>query len=124
MVRILKQDKYNYIYVATKKVALLSSENSKKEARLKVIQKLNEKCRDLSRLKNLNVLRLKIRKVTKKEKKEDRECKILTLVGGPIVIIIEEYRLEVDNYKAKFKRLRQNKVFVDKSFIKNDNINN
>jgi hypothetical protein len=119
---ILKnQEKYNYILVYRRKAILLSKSNSKKEARREAFNVLNTRCRDYSKLDNITILRLKIRKVTNKEKKEDRECTLLTLVGGVLVIIIQEFKIKINELKLKFIKECRDRVFVDKSFLKKNN---
>ena len=62
------QEKYNYILVYKRKSVLLSKSNSKKEARQEAFNVLN-RFKNPLKLDNFTILRLKIRKVTSKEKK-------------------------------------------------------
>ena len=114
------QEKYNYILVYKRKSVLLSKSNSKKEARQEAFNVLN-RFKNPLKLDNFTILRLKIRKVTSKEKKENRECTLLTLIGGILVIIIQEFKIKINELKLKFIKESKDRVFVDKSFLKKNN---
>lgn len=120
---ILKnQDKYYFVGTFGKKGGLLSSSRSKTEARNEAIYKLENKKNILEQLDHLRVFLLTIRKVTKQEKIDHKESEI-SLVGGPIIIIIEEYQVKNKDDKLSFKNLKEslnnrNKVFIDKKYLK------
>ena len=119
---ILKnQEKYHYILVYRNKSAILSKSNSKNEARKEAFNTLNRRCKNPLKLNNISVLRFRIRKVTSKEKKDNRECKILTLIGGTLVIIIQKFKIKITNSKFKFIKDCKDRVFVNKSFLKKNN---
>jgi len=118
---ILKnQEKYNYVIVYKRKAGLLSKSNSKKQAKIELVNRLNEKCKNPLKLDNAIVLRLKIRKVTSKEKKDHRESNFLSLIGGTLVIIIEEIKIKITNLKLKLIKQSKSRVFINKSFLKNN----
>ena len=123
---ILKnQDKYYFVGTFGKKGGLLSSSRSKTEAKNEAIDKLENKKNILEQLDHLRVFLLTIKKVTKEEKIEHKEATI-SLVGGPLVITIEEYQVNNKDSKLSFKNLEEslnnrNKVFVDKKYLKKYN---
>ena len=115
-------DKYHFVATfGNTKSGLLSSSRSKTEAKNVAIKDVENKF-NLDKLDKLRMFLLTIRKVTKEEKKEHEESEI-TLVGGPLVIIIEEYKIINNNGKLSFKNLKQslnnrNKIFIDNNYLK------
>lgn len=119
------QDRYYYVGVFGSKTGLLSSSNSKTEAKKIAMEKLKEKF-NLNKMDKLNIYRITIRKVTKEEKQEDRESEAITLVGGVLLITIEEVNTLVSNDKLSFKiedkeLNNRNKIFVDNKYLKKYN---
>lgn len=119
------QDRYYYVGVFGSKTGFLSSSNSKTEAKKIAMEKLKEKF-NLNKMDKLNIYRITIRKVTKKEKQEDRESEAITLVGGVLLITIEEVNTSVSNDKLTFKiedkeLNNRNKIFVDNKYLKKYN---
>ena len=120
---ILKNnDRYNFVATfGTSKGGFLSSSSSKTEAKNEAIEILEKKF-NLNKIDKLRVFLLTIRKVTKQEKKDHKESEI-SLVGGPLVVIIEEYKASIKNGKLSFKNLKErlnttNKIFIDKRYLK------
>ena len=120
---ILKNiDKYYFVATFGKtKGGFLSSSRSKSEAK-NVATKAIETKLDLDKLHKLRIFLLTIRKVTKEEKKNHEESEI-SEIGGPLVIIIEEYKVINNNGKLSFKNLKErlnntNKIFVDENYLK------
>ena len=120
---ILKNiDKYYFIATFGKtKGGFLSSSRSKTEAK-NVATEIVENKLDLNKLHKLRIFLLTIRKVTKEEKEKHEKSRI-SLIGGPLVIIIEEYKVINNNGKLSFKNLKErlnntNKIFVDKNYLK------
>ena len=120
---ILKNiDKYYFVATFGKsKSGLLSSSRSKTEAKNVAIEAVETRF-NLEKLNKLRIFLLTIRKVTKEEKKEHKESEI-SEIGGPLVIIIEEYKIINNNGKLSFKNLKErlvnrNKIFVDKNYLK------
>ena len=115
-------DKYHFVGTFGKtKGAFLSSSRSKTEAK-NVATELIETKLDLDKLYKLRMFLLTIRKVTKEEIKEHEESEI-TLIDGPLVIIIREYKIINNNGKLNFKNLKEsldnsNKIFVDENYLK------
>ena len=114
-------DKYHFVGTFGKtKGAFLSSSRSKTEAK-NVTTELIETKLDLDKLYKLRMFLLTIRKVTKEEIKEHEESEI-TLIDGPLVIIIREYKIINNNGKLNFKNLKEsldntNKIFVDENYL-------
>lgn len=120
---ILKNiDKYYFIATFGKtKGGFLSSSRSKTEAKNVATEAVETKL-NLDKLHKLRIFLLTIRKVTKEEKKKHEESRI-SLIGGPLVIIIEEYKVINNNGKLSFKNLKErlnnrHKIFVDKKYLK------
>jgi hypothetical protein len=120
---ILKNnDKYHFVATFGKtKGGFLSSSRSKTEAKNNAAEVLENKF-NLDKLDKLRLFLLTIRKVTKQEKKDHKESEI-SEIGGPLVIIIEEYKVINNNGKLSFKNLKEsldntNKVFFDKKYLK------
>ena len=115
-------NKYHFVGTFGKtKGGFLSSSRSKTEAK-NVATELIETKLDLDKLHKLRVFLLTIRKVTEQEKKDHKESEI-SEIGGPLVIIIEEYKVINNNGKLSFKNLKEslnntNKVFFDKKYLK------
>ena len=125
---ILKNnDKYHFVStLGRSKGGFLSSSRSKTEAKNDAAELLETKF-NLDNLDKLRVFLLTIRKVTEQEKKDHKESRI-SEIGGPLVIIIEEYKVINNNGKLSFKNLKErlnnrNKVFFDKKYLKkHDNV--
>ena len=119
---ILKnQDKYYYIGIFKSKAGLLSSSRSKTEAKNDAIKKLEDNF-NLNKLDKLTVYRLTIRKVNSEEKKEHKDPNTLLMIGGVLVIIIEQVDIK-NNNKLSFKTLDQNiggnkKIYIDNEYLK------
>ena len=115
-------NKYHFVStLGKKKGGFLSSSRSKTEAK-NVATELIETKLDLDKLHKLRVFLLTIRKVTKEEIKKHKESRI-SEIGGPLVIIIEEYKVINNDGKLSFKNLKEslnnrNKVFFDKEYLK------
>ena len=115
-------DKYYFVAAfGNTKSGLLSSSRSKTEAKNVAIKDV-ETGFNLEKLDKLRMFLLTIRKVTKEEIKEHKECRI-SLIGGPLVIIIREYKIINNNGKLSFKNLKEslsnvNKIFVDENYLK------
>ena len=115
-------DKYYFVAAfGNTKSGLLSSSRSKTEAKNVAIKDVETRF-NLEKLDKLRMFLLTIRKVTKEEIKKHEECRI-SLIGGPLVIIIEEYKIINNNGKLSFKNLKEslsnrNKIFVDENYLK------
>ena len=125
---ILKQDRYHYVLVIGNKTSLLSSNNSKSEAKKLAINKLIEKTKDIQKFNNKIIYRLTIRKVSKEEKKEEKESVAISYVGGPIVTVVDSIKIFVDDEdNVKFENLGElgnAKVFINNKFLKKYDIIN
>lgn len=120
---ILKNiDKYYFVAAfGNTKSGLLSSSRSKSEAKNVAIKDVETRF-NLEKLDKLRMFLLTIRKVTKEEKEKHEKSRI-SLIGGPLVIIIEEYKIINNNGKLSFKNLKEslsnrNKIFVDENYLK------
>ena len=115
-------DRYHFVATfGNTKSRLLSSSRSKTEAKNVAINDVDTRF-NLEKLDKLRMFLLTIRKVTKEEIKKHEECRI-SLIGGPLVIIIEEYKIINNNGKLSFKNLKEsldntNKIFVDENYLK------
>lgn len=120
-----KNDRYYIVGTVGKKAGLLSSSNSKDESKKEAINKLKEKF-NFNDVEKLNLVMITLRKVTKEEKELDEKSEHFTLVGGPLVLIIEDLDLNPDSLKIKKVKSMLgnfNKIFVDNKFLKkNKNI--
>ena len=118
-------DKYHFVATfGNTKSGLLSSSRSKTEAKNVAIKDVENRF-NLEKLDKLRMFLLTIRKVTKEEKKKHEESRI-SLIGGPLVIIIREYKIINNNGKLSFKNLKEsldnsNKTFVDENYLKKYN---
>lgn len=120
-----KNDKYYIVGTIGNKSGLLSSSNSKDDSKKKAINTLKEKF-NFNDIEKLNLVMITLRKMTKEEIELDKKSEQFTLVGGPLVLIIEDLVLN-PNY-SKIKKVKSilgnsNKIFVNNKFlIKNKNI--
>ena len=90
------------------------------------LKKCNTK--NIRKSKNINsfndktIYRITIRKVTKEEKQQEKDSEGISFVGGPIVAVIEDIRVKVnENNKVKFENLGQlgnSKVFLNNKYLK------
>jgi uncharacterized protein YacL (UPF0231 family) len=122
---ILKnENKYYYIIVSGGKPKILSASRSKVESKNETINLLNDKMDKIKENTNIKLYRLTIRKVTKEEKEDDKESSI-DMVGGTLIIILEEIDVSIKNNKLKFqidKNLDNgNKIFIDNKYLKKYN---
>ena len=115
-------DKYHFVGTFGRiRGGFLSSSRSKTEAKNVATEAIEAKL-NLDKLHKLRVFLLTVRKVTKEEIKEHKESEI-SLIDGPLVIIIEEYKIINNNGKLSFKNLKEslsnrNKIFVDNNYLK------
>ena len=123
---ILKNiDKYYFIgTIGNTRGGFLSSSRSKTEAKNEASETLKNKF-NLDKIDKIRMFLITIRKVTKEEKKKQEESEI-SLIGGPLVIIIEEYKIIDNNGKLSFKNLKEklnntNKIYVDNNYLKKYN---
>jgi uncharacterized Zn ribbon protein len=126
---ILNQDKYFYLIVSGNKVAILSQGRSKSEVKKDAIATIIKKTKDLSSFNDKTIYFMTIRKVTAEEKQEEKDSKGISLVGGPIVVVIEDIKVKVaSNNKIKFENLGEvgnSKVFLNNKYLKKyNNIDN
>ena len=86
------------------------------------ILKQNKKTKNISSFNDKTIYRITIRKVTKEEKQEEKDSEGISFVGGPIVAVIEDIRVKVnDSNKVKFENLGQlgnSKVFLNNKYLK------
>ena len=111
---IVNIGKYHYLIVNSSKSIILSSSNSKNEARQNALEKIQP---ILNAVLGKHIYLLTIRKIPKKDLKS-QENDSIKLLGGPIEIIIE--RIEVIN-KNKLKNkggFRNNIIYFSESFFK------
>ena len=102
---------YHYIIVAGSKVLVLSSNNVKKDAKDKALDKISKK---ISQLKDKLIYEVKLKQISKEKLNEDKNKKVPKL-GGPIALNIKNYiiksskKLENDNY--------QNNIYFTKKYL-------
>jgi len=111
---IVNIGKYHYLIVNSSKSIILSSSNSKSEARQNALDKLQP---ILNAVLGKHIYLLTIRKISKKDLKS-QENDSIKVYGGPIKITIE--RIEVIN-KNKLKNkggLGNNRIYFTESFLK------
>jgi len=120
------EDKYYYIIVSGGKPKILSASRSKVESKNEAINLLNDKIDKIKENTNIKLYRLTIRKVTKEEKEEDNESNI-DMIGGVLIIILEEVDIFIKNNKLKLDNTRKfdldnsNKIFIDNKYLKKYN---
>jgi hypothetical protein len=121
---IVNIGKYHYLIVNSSRSIILSSSNSKSEARQNALVKLQPILNDVL---GKNIYLLTIRKIPKKDLKS-QEKTTLKVIGGPIKISIE--RIEVIN-KNKLKNKGgpgNNRIYFSEKYlqkykeIKNSNL--
>ena len=84
---------------------------------------IRKSCKDFLIIK---LYRLTIRKVTKEEKEDDKESSI-DMIGGILIIILEEVDVCIKNNKLKLDNTRKfdldnsNKIFIDNKYLKKYN---
>ena len=111
---IVNIGKYHYLIVNSSKSIILSSSNSKNEARQNALEKIQP---ILNAVLGKHIYLLTIRKISKKDLKSQEKDSI-KVFGGPIKITIE--RIEVIN-KNKLKNkggLGNNRIYFSESFFK------
>ena len=113
---ILTQNKYYIVLVINRKTSLLSSNNNKSDLKLEAIEKLLSKSKDINLFNNKILYKFTIKKVSKRIK--CRKNSNITLIGGPLVIIIEE--ITFNNMKFS-NTSSSNKVFVDNKYLEKYN---
>lgn len=105
---IEKLDKYIFIIIAGKKIIILSSDDSKTEAKKKAYNKIKNK---LDKLEGAKIYCISTRVVSPSKIKKDKTAKI-PMIGGPIVSIVSTYRI-------KNKTLTSTKTVTNVYFTKN-----
>ena len=117
---IVNIGKYHYLIVNSSKSIILSSSNSKSEARQNALEKLQP---ILNTVLGKHIYLLTIRKISKKDLKS-QEKTTLKVIGGPIQVSIE--KIEVIN-KNKLKNKggfgNRRAYFTESFFKKNKEIN-
>ena len=117
---IVNIGKYHYLIVNSSKSIILSSSNSKSEARQNALEKLQP---ILNTVLGKHIYLLTIRKIPKKDLKS-QEKTTLKVIGGPIKVSIE--KIEVIN-KNKLKNKggfgNRRAYFTESFFKKNKEIN-
>jgi len=111
---IVNIGKYHYLIVNSSKSIILSSSNSKSEARQNALDKLQP---ILNAVLGKHIYLLTIRKIPKKDLKS-QEKEPIKVLGGPIEVTIE--RIEVIN-KNKLKNKDapgNNRIYFTESFLK------
>ena len=110
--------KYNYILTTLKKTKILSSGDTDKESKKEANKYIKE---NGEKWEGINVVKLKISKISNKILKENNESKIKT-VGGPIKIDIIFYNI----YNLKLKKLidfpLNNNIYITEKFLENYNL--
>lgn len=111
-------DKYYYILTTLKKAKILGHNDINKKAKEeanKLIKNIGEKIEDQY------VVKLKIKKVSKKLLKENEESKI-KLIGGPIKIDIIFYQIENLKLKKLVNFPLNNNIYITEKYLSNHNI--
>ena len=130
--KLLKNNfKYYIGLVSGTKKKMLASSDSKsgveKDAKEKLIELFDGK---LEKLDGFDIYKLNIRKTSKKEIKEDKETKYFSLVGGILVITIQDIKINIINNKIKLTSYDEGKIedfvlsekiFLDNKFLTNNN---
>lgn len=109
-------DKYYLFLVNNKKAILLSSSNSKSKLRDEALDKIGDK---IKKYDGLYLYRVKIMKVSKKDKEEEKSSKI-KFIGGPMVAHIEKIQINLtSNNKVKLKSVDEkgDKIYFSDRFL-------
>lgn len=124
-----EEDKYFYVIISGGKPKILSASRSKTESKNEAITILNTKMNKIKSVlessNEIKLYRLTIRKVTKEEKEEHKTSSV-DMIGGVLVIIIDEIILSLKNNKIKLKSKdysfsNSNRIFIDNKYLKKYN---
>tara|TARA_B100001287_G_C22464481_1_gene426660 strand:- start:17 stop:484 length:468 start_codon:yes stop_codon:yes gene_type:complete len=107
--------KYHYLIVINKKVATLSSGNNSIDTKKKCLDIIKKK---LESLKNMSIVKLTLKKITKKEIDGDKKSSLKS-IGGPLLMKINVYEI---NSKGKLKMNdyedRNNGLYITDKYLK------
>ena len=124
-----EEDKYFYVIISGGKPKVLSASRSRIESKNKAIDVLDTKINKIKSLlessNEIKLYRLTIRKVTKEEKEEHKSSSV-DMIGGILVIIIDEIVLTIKDNKIKLKSKdysfnNSNRIFIDNKYLKKYN---
>jgi hypothetical protein len=111
--------KYHYLIVNTSKSIILSSSNSKNEARIVAIQKMKP---IVDKLLGKTIYLLTLRKILTKDLK-NQENDTIKVIGGPIEVTIEKVQVLNENKLKNLGGFNNNRVyFSEKYFYENKSI--
>lgn len=100
--------KYYYVLFNTNSLKIIKSESAN-EGKLKIINKLKNK-------KNINIIRITFKKITKKIMEKNNKSKI-KIIGGPIYAEINEYLYIDGKLKTIPKKPKNIVYFKEKYFV-------
>jgi len=124
-----EEDKYFYVIISGGKPKILSASRSKSDSKNNAIDKLKVKLDKIKSIlessNEIKLYRFTIRKVTKEEKEEHKSSSV-DIIGGVLVIIIDEIDLLIKNDKIKLKTKdysfnNSNRIFIDNKYLKKYN---
>lgn len=110
--------KYHYLIANSKKALLLSSNNSKNEARKEALSNIKP---IIDKVKGKDILLLTIRKISEKRLKSQEDDDI-QLLGGPIQITIEKIKVISENKLKNLGGSKNNKAYFTQKFVDKNNI--
>ena len=124
-----KEDKFFYVIISGGKPKIISASRSKTSGKKEAISILNIKFDKIKKIlkddKTIKMYRLTIRKVTKEEKNEHKKSSI-DMIGGIIVIILEEVNINISkkSIKLTINNLvsNSNRIFIDNKYLKKYNV--
>jgi hypothetical protein len=111
--------KYHYLIANSSKSILLSSNNSKNEARQNALQKIKP---IINNVLGKYIYLLTIRKISKKDLK-NQENTTLKVLGGPVEVTIEKVLVVNDNKLKNERGFGNNRVYFSEKYLHTKSIN-
>ena len=108
--------KYHYLISSPTKTLLLSSNNSKTQARKDASEKLQP---NIDKFIGKTMYLLTLKKVPKKDIKTN-EKSVIKLIGGPIVAIIDTILIKKNTFKNE-GGIGNNKIYFSLKYLNNNN---
>ena len=126
---INEENKYFYVIISNGKPKILSASRSKTESKKEAINILNTKIDKIKSIlessNEIKLYKLTIRKVTKEEK-EIHENSSVDMIGGIIVITINDISILIKSNNLKlqskdFSNSNSNMIYIDNKYLKKYN---
>jgi|TARA_B100000524_G_scaffold347807_1_gene250581 hypothetical protein len=124
-----EEKKYFYVIISSGKPKILSASRSKTESKNEAIKILNTKINKIKSIlessNEIKLYKLTIRKVTKEEKEIHKNSSV-DMIGGIIVITIDDLSILIKNNNLKlqskdFPNSNSNMIYIDNKYLKKYN---